>query len=181
MAGLQDANTSVAGDDVVESEVVGEPDSSALAVWEERLTAVRALTRRPGGPGMLPDVLRGSGDTVVHGGVQITYSGGTVHEQDQDSGRREAPGQAGEPAPPSSGLFYLLNNQKMFRNLIAGLLVLALILVAIIAVLQPSPLGAAAALSVLALLGTLVAAVLGVPWVERLGPLVLKRKRRRKP
>lgn len=60
------------------------------------------------------------------------------------------------------------------------LLVIALIVVASIAVLQSSMVGAVVASSVLTLLATLIAAVLGISWPDRFVPSLLKRKRRKR-
>ncbi|MEV7550396.1 hypothetical protein AB0N89_12295 [Amycolatopsis sp. NPDC089917] len=57
---------------------------------------------------------------------------------------------------------------------------IALIVVASIAVLQSSMVGAVVASSVLTLLATLIAAVLGISWPDRFVPSLLKRKRRKR-
>ncbi|WP_284740380.1 hypothetical protein [Amycolatopsis sp. RTGN1] len=61
----------------------------------------------------------------------------------------------------------MLENQAVLRNLMAALLVLALIVIAIAAVLMPSRIDAGSAVVVMFLLAALAAALLGIPWYGR--------------
>lgn len=149
--------------DVVNAEIVDEtpvPKSELVTTGRpEQTVTLRQITDPPSTTsGSVPTVFGGSGGTVVHGDVRISSS---THGASADDGDR------GESRGRRGGFLYVLENQAVFRNLLAFLLVLALIVIAVATVLLPDKVSASGAGAAMLLLALLAAAVLGVPLYGR--------------